>query len=78
MSDLYGSDVRDPNFLLRFSIIVFMGIMAFGSVLFWRSSLLFATEYQELPVTHEQIKIKKENQKKQKTLQSKLINLEEQ
>ncbi len=70
---LYGSDVKDPNFVLRFSVIVFMSIMAFGSVLFWRSTLLFASEYQDLPVTHEQIRIKNENIKKQKSLQNKLI-----
>ena len=65
---LIGSSVRDPNYILRFSVIVFMGIIAVGSVLMWRSSLLFASEYQEMPVTHEQIRIKKENEKKEKNL----------
>jgi hypothetical protein len=71
---LIGSSVRDPNYILRFSVIVFMGIIAFGSVLMWRSSLLFASEYQEMPVTHEQIRIKKENEKKQQSLQKKVLN----
>lgn len=69
-----GSSVRDPNYILRFSVIVFMGILSFGSVLMWRSSLLFASEYQEMPVTHEQIRIKKENEKKQQSLQKKILN----
>ena len=71
---LIGSSVRDPNYILRFSVIVFMGIIAVGSVLMWRSALLFASEYQEMPVTHEQIRIKKENEKKQQSLQKKILN----
>ncbi len=77
MSDLYGSDVKDPNFVLRFSLIVFMGIIAFGSVLFWRSSLLFVSQYEDMPVTQQQLKIKKQNLSKQKVLANKIINLEE-
>jgi len=51
-----------------------MGIMAFGSVLFWRSQLLFAADYQEMPVTHEQMRIKKENTQKRQSIQNKLLN----
>ncbi|MBI5530096.1 MAG: hypothetical protein HY918_01175 [Candidatus Doudnabacteria bacterium] len=69
-----GYGVKDPNYILRFSVIVFMGVAAMGSVLAWRSSLLFASEYQEMPITHEQIKIKKENEKKQQSLQKKILN----
>jgi hypothetical protein len=71
MGGYYGYQVKDPNFRLRFSLIVIMGLLAFGSILFWRGSVLFAAEYQDLPVTHEQIKIKNSNQKKQKALESK-------
>ncbi len=71
---LIGSSVRDPNYILRFSVIVFMGVIAVGSVLMWRSALLFASEYQEMPMTHEQIRIKKENEKKQQSLQKKILN----
>ena len=70
---LIGSSVNDPNYVLRFSVIVFMGIMAFGSVLFWRSQLLFTADYQEMPLTHEQIRIKKENTQKQQSIQNKLL-----
>ena len=63
-----GSGVGDPNFVLRFSIIVFIGIILFSSVLFWKSQLLFVAEYQDLPVTHEQIRIKKENKLKQQKI----------
>jgi hypothetical protein len=65
MEGLIGSGVKDPNFLLRLSFLAFVGIIAFGSVLFWRTQLLFASEYQEMPITHEQLKIKKQNLKKQ-------------
>jgi|GEM_PF-1768985 len=80
---LYGYQVRDPNIRLRFLVISFMGLMAFGSVMFWRGELLFASEYQDLPVTQEQMKIKNKNIKKQSqlknSLQSKLLdsNLDE-
>ncbi|MEK7161972.1 MAG: hypothetical protein AAB729_04780 [Patescibacteria group bacterium] len=71
---LIGSNVNDPNYVLRFSVIVFMGIMAFGSVLSWRSQLLFAADYQEMPVTHEQLRVKKENNLKKQSLQKKILN----
>jgi hypothetical protein len=61
MSELYGSAVKDPNFRLRFFLIVFAGVITWGAVNFWKGELLFAAEYQEFPVTHEQIRIKKEN-----------------
>ena len=71
---LTGYRVGDSNYILRFSVIVFMGILAFGTVLAWRSSLLYAAEYQEMPVTHEQLRIKKENLIKQKQMQDSLQN----
>lgn len=78
---LIGSSVNNPNYLLRFCLLVFVGIISVSVVLSWRSQLLFAAEYQDLPVTHQQIKIKNENQKEQlkmmKSLKSKLINEEE-
>ncbi len=70
---LIGSSVKDPNYILRFSVIVFMGIIAFGSVLALRSQLLFAADYQEMPVTHEQLRIKKENNLKKQSLQNKVL-----
>lgn len=51
-----------------------MAVVAFSSVLFWKSQLLFAAEYQEFPVTHQQLKIKKENEQKKKNLANKLVN----
>ncbi len=64
MSGLIGSQVRDPNYRLRFFIIMTAGAVAFGAVLSWKSSILFASEYQDMPVTSQQLKIKKENQQK--------------
>lgn len=74
MSWLSGSEVSDPNYILRFAVIAFMAVVAFSSVLFWKSQLLFAAEYQEFPVTHQQLKIKKENEQKKKNLANKLVN----
>jgi len=51
MSGLLGSQVKDPNFRLRFFIIMFMGIIAFGVILYWRSQLLFSTEYVDFPMS---------------------------
>ena len=45
-----GSAVYDGNFRLRFCIIMIMGIMAFGSVMYWRSQLLLSSEYVDIPV----------------------------
>lgn len=83
---ILGSQVKEANYILRFSIAAFLIIILFGSILFWKSQLMLAAEYQDMPVTEYQIKIKKENlkkqeqMKKQNTLKSKLVpnyNLEE-
>lgn len=76
MNHLYGYQVRDPNFRLRFLVIGFMGVLAFGSVMFWKGELLFASEYQDLPVTHQQIKIKNSNLLKQSKMAKKLLKTE--
>ena len=72
MSDLSGYRVREPNYVLRFAVLIFAGVGALGAILSWRSQILFASEYQELPITQEQLKIRKENQKKKMTLQEKI------
>ena len=78
---LIGSSVNNPNYLLRFCLLVFVGVISVAVALSWRSQLLFAAEYQDLPVTHQQLKIKKENEKEQlkmvKNFKSKLITNEE-
>ena len=72
---LIGSDVHDANMQLRLCLIVFCGIIAFGSIVFWKTSLLANAEYQEMPTTHEQLKIKKHNLQEQ--LMQKQINQED-
>lgn len=62
MSAFEGSGVHDPNFRFRFFFIIFCGIIAWGAINIWKGELLFAAEYQEFPVTHEQRQIVKENQ----------------
>ncbi len=71
---IVGYGVKDPNYLLRFSIIVFCGIIGFGVALSWRASLLVAADYQDIPVSHEQLKVKKENNLKKQSLQKKIIS----
>ena len=77
MDGLIGSGVNDPNFLLRFSFLIFAGVIAFGSILFWRSQVLFAAEYQEMPVTRAQLEVKKSNLKIQSKLAERYKLLEE-
>lgn len=67
---LIGSQVSDPNYILRFSVIMVLGMVAFASLLGWRSALFMASEYQEMPITHEQMKIKKENTQRQTKMQT--------
>lgn len=43
-----GTGLKDPNTRLRFLIYVFMGVAAFGSVLYWRSHLMVQAEYVEI------------------------------
>ncbi len=44
-----GSSLKNPNTTLRFFVIAFMGLMAFGSVLYWRQKTLLSQEYVEFP-----------------------------
>ena len=44
-----GSSVSNPNRRLHFFGIVFIGILAFGSVLYWRQKSLVAAEYTDFP-----------------------------
>lgn len=61
---LQGSGLSDTNTRLRFFLIVFMGLIAMGSVLYWRSQLISTTEYVDLGPTH---KIKKSDDSKLKS-----------
>ena len=78
MNNLYGYQVKDPNIRLRLLTVSFMGLMAFVFILVWKSQLMFNSEYQEFPVTHEQIKVKKENAIIKSKMAQKLIQTEEQ
>jgi hypothetical protein len=73
---LLGSGVKNPNYILRFSLFVFMGILAMGAVLYWKSQLLLAADYQEFPKTEYQLRIQKQNRQTQLRQQS-IKNLEE-
>ncbi len=44
---LQGSSLQDKNVRLRFFVYIFMGIAALGSVLYWKTQLFVAAEYQE-------------------------------
>lgn len=43
-----GSGLKDKNVRLRFFTYIFMGILAFGSVMYWRVKLLQNAEYVDL------------------------------
>ena len=77
MSGLYGDAVSDGNIRLRFCVIVFLAVMGFALALEWRSNILVASEYQDIPTSHERVKVKNQNLKFQKKIQEKLINSDE-
>ena len=45
-----GTKIRISNPRLPFFIIVFFGIMAFGSVLYWRQQLMRSSSYAGMPL----------------------------
>lgn len=59
-SGMAGSGIHDVNARFRMYLVVTVGIFAFGSVLFWRTQLLLASEYVEMP----QHKVRKTGQAK--------------
>jgi hypothetical protein len=48
-SDYAGSRVGDINFRFRFFLIFFCGLIAAGSIVYWRSRLLVSQEYVSFP-----------------------------
>lgn len=44
---IQGSGLHDKNARLRFLIYIFIGVIAFGSVLYWRTVTLDSAEYVE-------------------------------
>jgi hypothetical protein len=47
---IQGTGLADKNIRLRFFSFIFMGIIAFGAVLYWRQQTLVSAEYAEPPV----------------------------
>jgi hypothetical protein len=45
---LQGTGLQDKNVRLRFFIYIFMGVVALGSVLYWRTTLLVVSEYDQI------------------------------
>jgi len=45
-----GNKMHDPNFRLRFLLLVFCGIIAGAAILYWRTEILASQEYIEFPV----------------------------
>lgn len=43
-----GSGLKDKNVRLRFFIYIFMGLIAFGSVMYWRVKLIKNSEYVDV------------------------------
>ena len=48
---IQGSGLSDKNTRLRFFAVIFMGIIAFGAVVYWRQVTLTSAEYAEPVVT---------------------------
>lgn len=51
---IQGTGLKDSNIRLRFFVLVLMGIMAFGSVIYWRNKTLTNAEYVDIP-THTRV-----------------------
>lgn len=45
---IQGSGLHDKNARLRFLVYIFFGIVAFGSLLYWRTAALDSAEYVEI------------------------------
>lgn len=48
---IQGSGLSDKNVRLRFLSYIFMGVLAFGAILYWRTQLMLTTEYVEFGTT---------------------------
>jgi hypothetical protein len=57
-TQLTGSHVYDTNFRLRFLMIFLIGVVAIGSVVYWRSQLIFSQEYVEFPQDNRRVREK--------------------
>lgn len=44
---IQGSGLHDKNARLRFLVYIFFGVIAFGSLLYWRTAALDNAEYVE-------------------------------
>lgn len=47
---IQGSGLSDKNVRLRFLTYLFMGVVAFGAVLYWRSQMMVSSEYVEFDI----------------------------
>lgn len=47
---IQGSGLSDKNVRLRFLSYLFIGVAAFGVILYWRSQLMLASEYVEFDI----------------------------
>ena len=72
MSRLIGGRVREPNFVFRFCAIIFLGVLGMGISFSWKSSMLMAAEYQEIPVSKQMLEIQKENREKQAQVEARV------
>jgi hypothetical protein len=68
---IQGTGLHDKNARLRFLMYIFLGVIAFGSVLYWRTHLMTNSEYVEFGV------VKKSNANKgEGTLRSQRYQIE--
>ncbi len=52
---IVGSGLSDKNIRLRFLTYIFLGILALGLILYWKSQLFLTTEYVEFDTYSHQL-----------------------
>ena len=70
MDYIGGYEIREPNYLLRFAFVAIVGVTMSAAVFFWRSQLYLNSEYQDMPVSGQMVKIKHENEFRRKLIQN--------
>lgn len=66
---IQGTGLSDKNVRLRFLSYIFMGVLAFGVILYWRSQLMLSTEYVQFDNQTTKNKSKKSDVMKSKNYQ---------
>ncbi|GEM_PF-4260824 len=74
--ELAGNGVKDPNYIFRLILIVSIGVIGLGFIVFYNSQDTLVTDYQDMPTTKFQREKKKENRTMQLAGQNELLKKE--